>query len=1534
MGCIEICKEIKVVQIRIKRCFKFFFLLLLLEINFSSSVFAQQKGNPFENVENFQMDLMTFMQKNPNFSKEKKQQIAQEVSTYIAYYSTLNLEDQTTILQISKKALQNNLTIFPDLFRFYLTYQKVGDSIPSSLDSWVEALDSLLETHKIKEFNALVDNSLQLISERVLNKSTSATWTVSNLDLVFAKLPEPNFVFSSIRLICKAYADSSCIYNTKGTYYPLKKVFLGSGGRVHWSRSGLDKDSCYAILSNYQLSLNLAKYTADSVSLFHSTLFRQPLFGFFSDKLSASSNLSESIYPQFISYNDDLYITDVFPNIDIKGPYQQQGKRTFFGKADQMATLFIRKDHTYLGRIVSNNLILKEDKITTPFAQFFMYLDQDSLYNNACEIRYSNTDRSFQIGYSPRFNVDMPFMDTYHGLRMNFETMIWYLDRQLAEIGMFKMVDRKGIATFKSVDLFSTQEMGEIMQGMDRNPLFLLKQQSQREGSRQLNISDIALNFGISETSIKSLLLNMASIGLLTYNPDENKVNLLPKLFHDLAVSTGNVDFDVLEFISGSEDLIKAHLYLDSLNLQVIGVDKVFLSRKQNVYIKPQGTLVNILKNRDFKFDGFLHGGTFDFYVKDAKFQYKDFKIEIGTVDTLSFSVRAKDANDNKKDYQVSTLLKSLSGVLYIDSSLNKGGIQNFPAYPIFESTIPSYVYYNGKDIQDGVYTTDSFYFLVDPFRIEQLNTFVTDSIRFAGTLFSAGIFPNIKDALVVMPDFSLGFTKTSPLEGWPAYGMQTRFFHKLRLDKQGLVGSGQLDYLNSTTKSKRMIFQPHNMYAIADSFRMENYVGSSISYPTIEGVNTKVEFNPLCSIYTLSTIKDSAVYVFDEKWKFNGTYLFSPVLSKAKGLLSKGKEAQLFSPSFDWSSRWFTSDTTTVKIFTVDGKNNLFYSTGYYAEIQLDDQEAKMDAYTQRSPVLFPLNAYFTKVSSLKWNFRDKTINMKHGSPISLEETTVLDNLPLASLFTANIPGEKYISIRKDQDSLNFTTQHSLFNYADTLLTVENVYKILVADALLVPFAKEVTIGPNAKIKPLKEALLLFDKENPVYSFYRVSADILSAKDYKASGFYNYKAPMLSNQPIYFSNISPDLYGHSMAQTYIPIDSNPLNLSNAFEYVGKININAAHPFAFFDGTLRMKYRCENIEEEPTVEPTFMDTAVNIFSTGIRFKSYLNPDSIAIPIDPSTRNWSGRTLGCGFYTQAHSGNPQFVFLQPIRSTDMPIISAEGSLQFSMENKAYKIVDTNNMEALSLQLSHCFATATDFIKLNLRTEEFRSEFYGNLSKNTEEEKFLLQTVAAFDFYFSKELFKEMASVLNKNINLTGADLANRPLFKSYVYKKNSEKESQRIECDINTYGSYTKIPDALRHSLLFSNLFLEWKEEEQAYVSKGQAELVSVDESPIGKQMKVYLKITRTRRGDQVDIYIEASRFSWFYISYSDHFLQIISSDMAFNNMLSQVKIGKRKRAKYEFSLSTLRKRNNFVYSMEQGSNFEDEAESQERQEEE
>ena len=95
---------------------------------------------------------------------------------------------------------------------------------------------------------------------------------------------------------------------------------------------------------------------------------------------------------------------------------------------------------------------------------------------------------------------------------------------------------------------------------------------------------------------------------------------------------------------------------------------------------------------------------------------------------------------------------------------------RRLPRIPNYQSYDKSKVYYDDEEIFSGVYNRENFFFEVDPFEIDSLDTYTRESLSFPGDFYSADILPVFRQELRVQKDNALGFVIYVPEEGYPLY--------------------------------------------------------------------------------------------------------------------------------------------------------------------------------------------------------------------------------------------------------------------------------------------------------------------------------------------------------------------------------------------------------------------------------------------------------------------------------------------------------------------------------------------------------------------------------------------------------------------------------------------------------------------------------------------------------------------------------------------------------------------------------------------
>jgi len=141
-------------------------------------------------------------------------------------------------------------------------------------------------------------------------------------------------------------------------------------------------------------------------------------------------------------------------------------------------------------------------------------------------------------------------------------------------------------------------------------------------------------------------------------------------------------------------------------------------------------------------------------------------------------------------------------------------------------------------------------------------------------------------------------------------------------------------------------------------------------------------------------------------------------------------------------------------------------------------------------------------------------------------------------------------------------------------------------------------------------------------------------------------------------------------------------------------------------------------------------------------------------------------------------------------------------------------------------------------------------------------------------------------------------------------------------ELALYGQIRRLPDLLKQSVIFSDLKLVWDSDSRSYYSNGKIGVGYLGGATINKYLDGYIQIQPAVAGSSVTIYLQPSPETWYFLSYKNGIMQVLSSDAAFNEKLETLKPEKRilnqnsDTQYYEFVISTKRKVVDFIREME------------------
>lgn len=1488
----------------IKRFFPFVFLLMLPLLSWS-----QKSGRFSGDSTKFIGELRLIF---ANLPDDDKKFIAPYIQEFAQKWDSglFDTSRKKAIYELCNEMARRKVRHYPDFFNYINLLNIYFNSKQPDryFHPWSEILLQLIKKKNLRPFSAFIDFSAHLFAEDLLYKSASARWKLKQPEFNFGYDTVPRLTFLQSDLTCYANDDSLLIFFTRGTYYPLSNIWMGSGGRVDWRRAGYEPGKVYADLRDYQVQMRFARFTADSVSFVYKKYFNQPITGRYTDKVLADVTEEKASYPRFYSNDKMIGIPGLFKNIDYLGGFALEGNR-ILGSGDKGndARLFFKRDGKDFLIARSRTFVIRSDRINAATASVTIYYEGDSIFHPGLQLKYLDEQRELSFTKDERVATISPWYDSYHQIEIHTEALYWKVGDPAINFEMMKGPGKESKCVFESSNYYSLHRY-EKMQGIDeQNPLNIIKKHLDRKKSKTLTLEELTANMSKPIEQVEALLLRLANRGFLVYDFDDKTATVKDKLFDYVNAGNGKSDYDVIFFNSDVIGKSNGLLRLDSFNLRIQGVNSVMLSDSQQVIIYPKNETVVLQKGLNFVFDGKIEAGLFDFWGDSCAFDYNKFRIDLPHVDSMMFYVTSKKWDPKTGKFplvRVKTALTNLRGELLIDDPQGKSGLKALPQYPIFTNRENAFVYWNKRTTQKGVYTKDKFFFEVDPFTINSLDVVSTDSLNFAGDLTSAGIFPQITEPLKVRPDYSLGIEKSTGDSGYLAYGGKGVVTSKIDLSDRGLRGDGTLQFLNSTSVSPDFVFLPDSMNAIARSFVATEQLGET-EYPSVTADSVSEFWLPYKDSLIVGTLKSDMV-MYNSQSTFAGKLALTPRALTGSGTV-KIKDAEMDSKGFSFKSHSFDALIANFRIKSYDLADLTISTKNYQTHFDFDLWKGEFKSNVGISKVEFPLNKYVCSMDRFDWLIDSDEILLSNEQ--SLKNN--VDSLSYAQLIDVGYTGSEFISVHPLQDSLKFFAEKARYNLRTNVINAENVKIIKVADAAVYPDSGKVRILKDAQMEVLKNAGIIANIKMRYHDFYNAQVSIASRKNYTGNGNYNYKDRAGELEQITFNRIRVDTSGQTVAEGEIS-DSAKFNLSPEFSFKGTVRLMASAKHLVFDGGFRPVTDCFHEKSE-----------------WVKFEAPVDPQRVQLPVSIPLRNMLQETVNLGlmFYNTEGRINPTF-FERKNSFSDTMMVTSTGFVEYNLAASEFRVASreklANRQESgpyISLNTTNCLLHGEGKINLSMNPGAMKMETYGAVDYFVIPDSLRAHVAVGLDFPFSPNALEKFSAILN-SINLAGVNLSTTPYNRAMEYLM-EKKEADRLKGEIELVGKYKKFPDQLDRTLFLADVKFRFYTASKSYVSYGQIGIANVGKNQVIRYVNGIIEFTKKRNGDDFTIYLELTKNDWFFFNYRNNLMQAISSDIDFNDIIikdaqSKNEISRiKKLAKgYRYSVSTERKKRDFLRKFE------------------
>ncbi|MCX7953647.1 MAG: hypothetical protein N3A01_00485 [Bacteroidales bacterium] len=1485
-------------DVRICKKLTFLYLILLS--------FALHQNSFSQVIKAFSYDQNLFLEKLFEFIESKDKQLSKELYKEILPYwnSYYNEKDKAEIITISNLLLSKKALAIPH-FEVWIRLLIIMGKQNFNKNHFNEVCKGLKyactqKTVTLNFIRELLENVYFFVKSFHIYNSPTTIWQVrtTNYNLLFT---EDNLILYINKgdIICNAKGDSSVIYKTTGEYNFFTNELKGRGGTVTWERTGLNATEVYVTLQNYKIDTKKSNYEADSVIMINKRYFNEPIMGKLIEKLIADVDTSNATYPQFYSYSKRHKIKKIFPHIDYEGGFILKGNK-FYGEGTRENLAIIKIYYKDTLKMLCNSLlyIFSLNGIVSQNTYVCIYIEKDSIYHNNIVFKYSAKTNEIVLLRTGEGLTRGPFYDTYHRLEIDAPYMVWKIGNPML---LFKPIpgatNKK--ATFESMDYFSRDRYLKL-QGYDsKSPLQHLRDFSKKIKSLEFNEKDFANYIVKSLPQTRQLLLSLYFNGFIYYNPETGDCKIKDKTFFYLDSNVGKSDYDVISFESEvvENDANALLSFLDN-SLKLKGVKEIYLSDSQNVVIFPKDQEIIVRKNRDFIFDGKIRAGLFLFVGSNFFFSYEKFKLTLTDINYIKMRVKSSetDAYGNYIEKDVTSIIENATGEIYLDDPNNKSSTKKYPQYPIFISQKESYVFYEYPHVFNNIYKKDKFYFQVYKFELDSINNLTRKNLRFKGNFVSAGIFPPFEEELIVMEDYSLGFKHKTPTEGYPAYGNKGVFKNIVKLSNRGLRGDGSLEYIRATINSNDFLFFPDSANALAQEFIVHKQE-KGVEFPDINGKNIKTHWEP----YNDNLIAENTTEPFtlyNEQAKFFGAITLRPNGVEGNGKL-EFSNAELLSSKMKFLEHTVNADTSNFNLKTLETAEFSFKTNNVNAHIDFNQRMGEFKSNGAASFVEFPKNQYLCFMDQFTW-YMDKSELELSASRRAL--ATLPDNkqeLSPTEQEDIQLQGSKFVSIHPDQDSLWFVAPSAKYNLKKFIIAAQDVKYIRVADATIYPSDGNVVIEKNAVMQTLKESKIIANNTTRYHKIYNATTNIYGRKKYSASGFYDYFTKDSVKQTIKFEVISVDSTYQTYAIGKIGITDN-FKLSPHFEFTGNVLLFANEPFLTFDGSVKISHECEQLGRY-----------------WLNFKASINPSEIYIPISDTLFDINNRKLFAGLLITNDSSHIYPAFLMPSKNySDIPVFKAKGFLTYDENDGKYKISHKDKLQEfnmpgnyLSLHHSICNMYAEGKINLGINTGQFKINAYGSVNHDVNNKTTDLDLILTIDFFFNENCMELFFKDIQKTSGFEPVDLS-RNAFVKGLYEILGEKKTNELLSDFSL-GKFKRPPKELEHTISFFDLKLHWNSETHSYIGDTLLGIGLIGKDYINVKIPGYIEILKKRGGDKVHIYFQLNDNIWYFFSYSNNLLQVLSSNEEFNNLIKTLKPEQRKlktekgEVPYSFSVGSI-----------------------------
>ncbi len=1167
---------------------------------------------------------------------------------------------------------------------------------------------------------------------------------------------------NNVSLAIVANGDSAVLANTSGNLMLKSGILVGQGGRFTWETAG--RPDIFVTLTDYALTTMSPRLEADDVTLTYEK--SKPIKGVFeyvSKKKSGSPT-----YPRFMSWQNDVKLPDLGPDIDYRGglalsgtqmvgasasgqpaqltvkyngkPALKASSRRFDFVIGDMPTEAAPADSAQNGGFNTTEpakVTGKRPMISANSVAFIGYVGTDSVTHPAVKFRYDKSQRIAWLDREQRTDyARVPYADSYHKFYIEPEVVRWDLPRR--KVDFYQVGAKREVPVrFESFDYFHPQRYTDLTVDYGFHPLQIVANYVSTK-KQQTFLDDDITQFAkqVSPVSLRGALNRMVLEGYIDRDNNTKLMRLSRKGILYVLANVQKQDYDNFQVQSlfASNDSIKnATINLDDKIMTIRGVNRFILSDSLKIFGIPSDKTLKIGKGRDFTFNGQLKAGTLRYAGQDLKFDYDKFSMGLNKIDSITFSSQ-KLAAQGKEGEIGGDIKYEKAGTVFLAGADNKSGrMKGKKTTQRLVMPEGMTVYFN-QPVRGDITYNQKVYFKIPAIDNDSLGK---GEIAFVGTFHSDGIFPPFEAQLITMPDNTLGFVHKAPAAGYPVYGGKkgttpstVKFTGELAMDKSGLRAEGTLNHLTASLNTNGMLFMTDSLLASGDKGELKEGLVGKAYFPQVQLNNFSLKWWPKADSMVITTQKNNFNF-------YNATTnLEGGLVVRSAGLFGNGtlrrKDSETVSNTIKFNKEGFLANDAQFRIIsdketpgTPAGKPILvgnsvdvdFNQTKGIVGLAINKKESLDD--TVQASMDFPFAAYKTNINRAQWNLNAKTIAMKAGPTLGDVKT---------STFTATA---------EEQEGLTFNGSSALYDAEKRTLNISGVPFVTSADARIYPAKGLVAIGRNGEMAPLKNARLELDTINLFHRLKNGNIQILSRTRFAGDATYQFATAKGDTASIKMGSFELK-EAPAVASASLTADAKKTNrragrtadqkLATTYFTVAHAEVDEVDnlqlaPKMLFKGNIDMQAPAPDLAMDGFIKPA-LKKRPDLVAGWIPFKEKV-AERLEIKVDKNLKNEGNQQLVAGLHFRAGGAGMYPTFLSPKEdSRDDDLFTATGIMRYDEKDKVYRIgskaggvpaAKPDVVMPVTTDSTKADSTKTGFAESVASTDEVENDFTFNDSR---------------------------------------------------------------------------------------------------------------------------------------------------------------------------------------------------------------------------